>query len=91
MTKLRVLVLSFPDFTDISIIPLKLDFSETPEIVCFLNVKFFQTPAPRQGLSSLKKLKLQEEPTGISKKSNTHPTLAFTLCKVLSGGLNGIF
>ncbi len=53
-------------------------------------MKIFQTPAPRQGLSSQKKLKLPEEPTGISKKSNTHPALAFTLCKVLSGGHKGI-
>jgi hypothetical protein len=52
MTKLRVLVLSFADFPDISIIPLKLDFSETPEFVCFFNVQIFQTPAPRQGLPS---------------------------------------
>jgi hypothetical protein len=55
MTKLRVLVLSFPDFTDISIIPLKLDFSETPEIVCFLKCENFPNPCPPPGSFKVKK------------------------------------
>ncbi len=54
MTKLTVLLPSFADFTDISIIPSKLDFSETPEIVCFFNVIILQTPAP-PGSFKLKK------------------------------------